>query len=86
RKMYLLGARQPRARIVGGSSMFGKLLESGGVNMGERNVAAARVALAAFNIPIDGEDVGGEFGRSVFLRVSDGRLLVRSLRGGDSEL
>ena len=86
REMYVLGARRPRARIVGGASMFGKLLESGGVNMGERNVIASRAALARFNIPIVGEDVGGEYGRSVFLHVGDGRVSVRSLRSGDREL
>lgn len=86
KQMYVLGARKPRARLIGGASMFGRLLETGGVNMGERNVKAARAALESFNIPIDGEDVGGDYGRSVFLRVADGRLKVRSLRGGDTEL
>lgn len=86
REMYALGARRPRARLVGGASMFAHLLGSSGVNMGERNVVAARAAIAHFSIPLDGEHVGGEQGRSVFLRVSDGRLLVRSLRDADVEL
>jgi len=85
-KMHALGARRPRARLVGGASMFSQLLRSGGVNMGERNVIAARAALARLHIPLDAEDVGGEHGRSVFLRVKDGRVCVRSLRAGDREL
>jgi chemotaxis protein CheD len=86
-EMRRLGARGPvTARIVGGASMFGSLLPAGGINMGERNVAAAREALARAEVPVVAEDTGGEHGRSVFFRVADGRLLVRSLRLGDREL
>lgn len=70
------------ARLVGGAHMFAQLLPRGGVNMGERNVAAARAALARAGIPIAAEDVGGEFGRSVFFHVGSGRLMVRSMREG----
>lgn len=83
------GAGDPRrytARLVGGASMFGSLLSGNGINIGERNAAAARAALAAARIAIIGEDVGGDHGRSVYLNLTDGRLLVRSLRMGDREL
>ena len=71
-----------RARLVGGASMFGPLLATDGVNIGERNVVAAREALARAGVPIAGEDTGADHGRSVYLRVEDGRLEVRSLRRG----
>ena len=74
------------AKIVGGASMFGQLLPTGGINMGERNVEATRRALETAGIAIRAEDVGGDYGRSVYLHVATGRVHVKSLRKGDSEL
>ena len=74
------------ARLAGGASMFRALLEQGGVNIGARNVDAARAALRAAGIPCVAEDVGGEHGRSVYLHAATGRLRVRSLAVGDREL
>lgn len=74
------------ARLVGGASMFRSILASAGLNIGERNVLAARRALEAAGVPLVGEDVGGEHGRSVFLDVGTGGVTVRSLRGGDHAL
>ena len=86
-EMRKLGARGPfTARIAGGASMFGQLLPAGGINMGERNVVATRRALEAAGIPLAGEDTGGDYGRSVYLDVATGRVLVRSLRRGDRQL
>ncbi|MCC6319241.1 MAG: chemotaxis protein CheD [Gemmatimonadaceae bacterium] len=72
---------QPVARIVGGASMFGALLSSG-VNMGERNVDAVKQRLAASGIPLIGEDVGGDYGRSVYFDVATGEVRVVSMRHG----
>jgi chemotaxis protein CheD len=70
------------ARLVGGSSMFSTLLPSGGANIGERNVAASREALAAAGVPLLAEDVGGDYGRSVYFHLEDGRIEVHSLKAG----
>jgi chemotaxis protein CheD len=72
-----------RARLAGGASMFAELLDGEGLRLGRRNVEAAREALAAEDIPIDGEDVFGTWGRNVFLRTTDGRLLVTSVHHDD---
>jgi chemotaxis protein CheD len=47
-EMRLLGGRveRIRAKIVGGASMFGNLIPSGGINVGERNIAAVRGVLS----------------------------------------
>lgn len=83
-EMRKLGARGPfTARIAGGSSMFGALLPAGGINMGERNAAAARQALERAGIRLDAQDVGGDHGRSVYFRLADGRVTVRSLKKGE---
>jgi chemotaxis protein CheD len=86
-EMRRLGARGPMvARIAGGASMFGGLLPTSGINMGERNVDASRRALEAARISLAAEDTGGDYGRSVYFHLSDGRLVVKSLRMGDRVL
>jgi chemotaxis protein CheD len=86
--MTRLGAvrNRIRARLVGGASMFASLLASGGMNIGPRNVEAIRAALRAARIPIDAEDVGSDYGRSVYLTLADGTLEVRSLKRGNRVL
>lgn len=87
-EMCDLGARPERirAKIAGGASMFGNMMLSSGVNIGERNVIAVREALADVRVPIVGEDTGADYGRSVYLFVDDGRVEVRSLRKGSRVL
>jgi chemotaxis protein CheD len=87
-EMDRLGAQlaRIRAKIVGGASMFASLVPNGGMNIGERNVAAVRCALAQARVPIVGEDTGSDYGRSVYLFLEDGRVEVRSLRRGSHVL
>lgn len=83
-RMQTLGARigRIRARIVGGASMFTSLLSSSGLQIGERNVVATRAALEHAGIPLVAQEVGGDYGRSVYFNVDDGRLVVKSLKAG----
>lgn len=76
-----LGADPRRlvAKLAGGASMFGQLVTPGTIQMGERNLLAARTALRAAAIPIVREAVGGERGRSVRFHVKDGRAEIRSV-------
>jgi chemotaxis protein CheD len=74
------------AKIAGGAALFGALLGSTGGQMGSRNVAAARAALAAAGIRLVAEETGGAAGRSVTLDVNSGSLTVRSVRGGERVL
>jgi chemotaxis protein CheD len=87
-EMTRLGAdvRRVRAKLVGGASMFGNLLPAGSINIGDRNVTAARRALAASNVPVVAEDVGSDHGRSVHFFLDDGRVEVRSLKKGNRVL
>ena len=86
-EMRKLGARGPfTAKIVGGASMFASLIPAGALNMGERNIAATREALAEARVQVLREDVGGDFGRSVFFDVADGSVVVRSLKRGERVL
>jgi chemotaxis protein CheD len=76
-------ASRIRARLAGGASMFRDVLDSDGLRLGRRNVEMARHALDQLNVPIDGEDVYGTYGRSVFFRTTDGRVTVTSVRHDD---
>lgn len=82
-----LGAEPRRlvAKLAGGASMFSQLMTPGTIQMGERNIVAARNALRAAGIPIVREAVGGERGRSVRFHVKDGRAEIRSV-GADAEI
>ena|SRR3982750_4272374 len=82
------GARRNRitARLAGGASMFAALAPLGTIQMGERNIVAARQALNAHGIPLTGEAVGGDFGRTVRMRVGDGRVEVSTVAHGTQQL
>jgi chemotaxis protein CheD len=82
------GARPERitARLAGGASMFASLAPPGTVQMGERNLVAARQALHSNGLPLVGEAVGGDFGRTVRLRVADGRVEVSTVAHGVQHL
>ena len=77
---------KPTAKIVGGASMFASLIPAGGINMGERNVEATKRALRAHDISLIASDTGGDYGRSVYFHLTDGRVVVRSLRMGEHVL
>ena len=74
------------AKIAGGASMFGQLVNGTGINVGERNIVATKEALAAARIDLVAEDTGLDYGRSVYFHLADGRVDVRSLKKGDRVL
>jgi chemotaxis protein CheD len=77
------GAKAPlEAKLVGGAALFGAMLGSGGQQVGERNVAAARRAIADLGIAIVATETGGTSGRTAEFDVATGVLEVRSVRGG----
>ena len=82
------GARQGRvsARLAGGASMFAALAPPGTIQMGERNLVAARQVLRTHGVPLVGEAVGGDFGRTVRLSVDDGRVEVITVARGVQQL
>jgi chemotaxis protein CheD len=82
--MTAQGARKDRVtgRLAGGASMFAALAPPGTVQMGERNLVAARQALSSHGVPLVGEAVGGDYGRTVRFRVRDGRVEVSTAAHG----
>ena len=86
--MAAAGAKPQRitARLVGGASMFATLAPPGTIQMGERNLVAARQVLNTHGVPLVGEAVGGDYGRTVRLRVCDGRVEVSTVAHGIQHL
>jgi chemotaxis protein CheD len=74
--------RRVTARLAGGASMFSALAPPGTIQMGERNLVAARQVLSSHGVPLVGEAVGGDFGRTVRFRVCDGRVEVSTVAHG----
>ncbi|HEX5635296.1 MAG TPA: chemotaxis protein CheD [Gemmatimonadales bacterium] len=87
-RMVAQGAdpRRITARLAGGASMFAALTPPGTIQMGERNLVATRQVLQAHQIPLVGESVGGDFGRTVRLHCGTGRIEVSTVAHGTSEL
>ena len=86
-EMGELGASQKRitARLIGGAAMFAMQAASA-IQMGERNIVSTRRTLGAHRIPVVGEAVGGNFGRTVRLHVDSGIVEVSSVRAGVERL
>lgn len=85
-QMRARGARELCARLVGGARMFANGVTRVGFDIGDRNIAQARLLLNAFAVPVVAEDVGGSVGRTVILDVSLGRVTVRTAGRGEKTL
>ena len=75
-----LGSRRGdlEAKLFGGSSVHGTATGDA-LTLGERNVVAAREALANAGIPVVAEDVGGERGRKIVFDTGDGTVWMKRL-------
>jgi len=65
-----------RAKIAGGSDMLD--FSESGSSIGSRNAKQVRRTLEEYDIPIIGEDLGGDHGRSIKLETETGDLIVKS--------
>jgi chemotaxis protein CheD len=73
-----------RAVLVGGAQMFA-LGGSGAMDIGVRNDAAVRAALAKERIPIVAAEVGGSKGRTIRV-IPGGSVLSKEAGGAEKEL
>ncbi len=69
------------AKLAGGASMFDPLYKSFRGEIGERNVASAKIGLAKHGISLLGEDTGNSYGRTVEFHLSTGSLLIKAMQG-----
>lgn len=77
-----LGADQAHlvAKLAGGANMFETEFLSQVNGIGARSAHSARAALAALGVPLVGEDVGGNRGRTVEFDLATGQLIVYCAR------
>lgn len=74
------------AKIAGGASMFNFSDKSIISDIGKRNGEAVKKALSELNIPIIAEEIGGDKGRTMILRASDGLVTLKVVGKGIVEL
>ena len=67
------------AKIMGGANMFNMHGTTFVETIGERNVAATKNELNHYGIPLVAEDVGANYGRTVYFTLEDGKVRVQSL-------
>jgi chemotaxis protein CheD len=72
------------AKLAGGSDMLD--FSESGSGIGVRNVEQVRETLAAHDVPVVGENVGGDHGRSLRFEARTGDLVVKSANEGDTRL
>lgn len=66
------------AKITGGANIFSVKNKS----VGERNIESVRYWLEYYNIPVVGEDVGGNEGRNVVFNLSNGEIYITTIKRG----
>ena len=70
-----------RAKIAGGSQLF--MNQKIGNSVGEKNVLTTRQVLGELGIPIAGEDVGGNYGRTLRFFVESGLVVISTVGRGE---
>ncbi|MCG2710864.1 MAG: chemotaxis protein CheD [Candidatus Omnitrophica bacterium] len=87
-KMENLGAdrRLVRAKIMGGAHMFGFAKTNKVFNIGARNVEKVQEVLKELRLRLVAEDVGGNYGRSLYFYLETGEVRVRTIAHGEKTL
>ena len=87
-EMEQLGANRSRLviKIVGGAQMVSTNGNIGVMQIGDRNVEAARAVLEKLGLPLFAEEVGGTKGRTARLSLDSGALSVSAAGGESHEL
>jgi len=83
-EMIKVGAKKIHmvAKLAGGAQMFKFKQENDIIRIGQKNTEACKELLQRLNIRIIAEDTGGNYGRTIELSSSDGRLFIRSIGFG----
>ena len=87
-EMMKMGAIKARvtAKIAGGAQMFTFANATDVMRVGERNAEAVRILLKKMDIRILADDTGGNYGRTVELKIDTGVYRVRTIAQGEKEL
>lgn len=87
-EMLRLGANKNRirAKIAGGAQMFSFTNATDIMRVGERNSEATKSVLKKLEIIIIAEDTGGNYGRTVELKLDSGIFRIKTIDRGEKEL
>ena len=87
-EMLKMGAVKSRitAKIAGGAQMFTFANATDVMRVGERNSEAVRTILKNMDIRIIADDTGGNYGRTVELKLDNGIYRVKTIAKGEKEL
>ena len=88
KEIIALGAVRSRvvAKIAGGSQMFKFANATDIMRVGERNSQAVKVVLKDLNIRIIADDTGGNYGRTVELKLDTGVYRIKTIDKGEKEI
>jgi len=84
-QMVRIGASRSSlvAKIAGGAHMFGGSQNSDMLRIGERNAASGLAILKQLSIPVQANDTGGTYGRTIELDIDTGALKIRAVGAGE---
>jgi len=81
--------RRLTAKIAGGANMFraqGALDADGVSHIGQKNVERVRSVLGSLGIPIVAAETGENYGRTLFVDLESGKMIVQSLGRSTKEV
>lgn len=83
-----MGALRSRlqAKIAGGAQMFTFANATDIMRVGERNSETVRLVLKKLDLRLIAEDCGGNYGRTVELKLNSGVFRVKTIDKGEKEL
>jgi chemotaxis protein CheD len=86
--LVALGAEPERleAKLCGGARVVAKPGFADSLNIGKRNVEAARIALQTVGFKIKAEAIGGQMGRTVRMYIANGRVTIKTLGQAETVL
>ncbi|OVE82736.1 hypothetical protein BVY03_00230 [bacterium K02(2017)] len=79
-------AHQLVAKIAGGASMFGDVVVTSNLNIGENNIKKVKELLKELKIEIVNEDLGGEKGRQLIIDTETDKIFVNQIGDNKKEL
>jgi len=87
-EMIKQGAAKNRlvAKIAGGAQMFAFANATDIMRVGERNSETVRAVLKNLDLKLVAEDCGGNYGRTVELKLDNGAFRIKTIDKGEKEL
>lgn len=80
-EMVKLGADKSRmvAKLAGGATMFKHSENSLMGDIGKNNISCVKEILSAMSIPVIGEELGGDYGRTIDFYLETGELKIKTI-------